>query len=153
MRGHVQARVGGLSPVAFERCFIIEWVTHPCPNLAGQHVAIDGKTVRGDASNGRNALHVVSAWCSDNGLSLGQIATAGKSNEITAIAQLLEALDLSGATVTIDAMGRQHEIAQAIIDAGADYVLPMVKDNQPTLAENLREWLASAQAGELDLSY
>jgi hypothetical protein len=139
--------------VAFERCFIIEWVTHPCPNLAGQHVAIDGKTVRGDASNGRNALHVVSAWCSDNGLSLGQIATAGKSNEITAIAQLLEALDLSGATVTIDAMGRQHEIAQAIIDAGADYVLPMVKDNQPTLAENLREWLASAQAGELDLSY
>lgn len=142
---------GGLSPVAFERCFI-EWVAHLCPSLAGQHVAIDGKTVRGNASNGRNALHLVSAWCSGNGLSLGQIATAEKSNEITAIPQLLAALDLSGATVTIDAMGTQHEIAQAIIDAGADYVL-MVKDNQPTLAENLREWFASVQAGELDRPY
>jgi predicted transposase YbfD/YdcC len=142
---------GRLSPVLFEQCFI-EWVAHLCPSLAGQHVAIDGKTVRGNTGKGHGPLHLVSAWCSGNGLSLGQVATAEKSNEITAIPELLKALDLSGATVTIDAMGTQHEIAQAIIDGGADYVL-MVKDNQPTLAESLRDWFASVQAGGLERPY
>lgn len=110
-------------------------------------MAIDGKTVRDSANDGRHALHLVSAWCSGNGLSLGQIATAEKSDEITAIPELPKALNLSGASVTIDAMGTQHEIAQEII-----YVL-MVKDNQPTLAESLRDWFASVQVGGLDRPY
>lgn len=140
-----------LSSNVFERCFI-DWVGRLCPSLAGQHVAIDGKAVRGSRTREHTALHLVSAWCSNNGLSLGQVSTADKSNEITAIPELLAALELSGATVTIDAMGAQHEIAQTIIDAGADYVLT-VKDNQPKLAESLRLWFGSAMEGTLDRTY
>jgi len=136
-----------LSATGFEQCFI-EWMGQLCPSLAGQHVAIDGKSVRGSRTGEETALHLVSAWCSNNGLSLGQVKTADKSNEITAIPQLLAALELTGATVTIDAMGTQHEIAKTIVDAGADYVLA-VKDNHPLLAESLRLWFASAQAGKL----
>jgi predicted transposase YbfD/YdcC len=102
-----------LSATGFEQCFI-EWMRQLCPSLAGQHVAIDGKTVRRSRTKEEAALHLVSAWCSENGLNLGQVKTADKSNEITAIPQLLAALDLTGATVTIDAMGTQHEIAKTI---------------------------------------
>jgi hypothetical protein len=124
------ARVfGALSVKAFEQCFI-NWVSQLCPALEGQHIAIDGKAVRGSRSATHSALHLVSAWCSDTGLSLGQVSTSEKSNEITAIPELLAALNLEGATVTIDAMGTQHAIAEAIVKAGANYVLA-VKDNQP----------------------
>ncbi|AJY41309.1 DDE_Tnp_1-associated family protein [Burkholderia humptydooensis] len=108
---------GALSAKAFERCFI-DWVGQLCPALAGQHVAIDGKAVRGNRSGTHAALHLVSAWCSNNGLSLGQVSTADKSNEITAIPELLAALDLQGATITIDAIGTQHEIARTIVEPG-----------------------------------
>lgn len=107
-------------------------------DLDGKVVAIDGKTMRGsfDKRRGKSALHVVSAWVSELGLSLGQVAVNEKSNEITAIPELVKALDLSGATVTIDAMGCQKAIAETIIDAGADYILG-VKDNQPTLRASI----------------
>ena len=141
---------GALNPTLFERCFTA-WMSGLCPRLAGCHVAIDGKTVRGSRDGGQAPLHLVSAWCSANGLGLGQVATEYKSNEITAISALLQVLQLQGATVTIDAMGTQHEIADTIVAGGADYVLA-VKDNQPTLADAIRDWFAAAQSGAVGRS-
>ena len=114
--------------------------------LNGKVVAMDGKTMRGslDRRRGKSALHVVSAWVSELGVSLGQIAVDDKSNEITAIPELLATIDVSGATVTIDAMGCQKAIAQAIVDKGADYVLA-VKDNQPNLRTSLELAFAEVQ--------
>ncbi|MCP3712852.1 ISAs1 family transposase [Paraburkholderia sp. CNPSo 3274] len=96
----------------FEACFV-RWVSGICPAVAGQVVAIDGKTVRRSHGMGRNAIHLVSAYCGALGATLGQVRTADKSNEITAIPALLDALLLKGAIVTIDAMGCQREIASA----------------------------------------
>lgn len=103
-------------------------------DLDGKVVAIDGKTMRGsfDRRRGISALHVVSAWVSDLGISLGQISVEDKSNEITAIPELIKTLNLSGATITIDAMGCQKAIAETIIEAKADYILS-IKDNHPKL--------------------
>jgi len=104
------------------------------------HVAIDGKTSRSSYDGDRrpNPLHLVSAWAAEARLFLGQVAVAEKSNEITAIPQLLQLLDIEGDTVTIDAMGCQKEIAKAIVAKKADYVLA-VKDNQPTLHKAIHE--------------
>ena len=102
-------------------------------------VAIDGKTVpRGssDHETGRAAIHMVSAWATENKLSLGQVVVDEKSNEITAIPELLQVLEISGALVTIDAMGCQKEIADQIREREADFVLA-VKQNQPTLYEQV----------------
>ena len=101
-------------------------------------IAIDGKAHRGSARRtvGRSALHVVSAWAVEHHLTLGQVATDAKSNEITAIPELLELLDLNGAVVTIDAMGCQKEIAADIIGRGGQYVLA-AKENQPHLYEDI----------------
>lgn len=103
-------------------------------DLRDKVVAIDGKTMRGSfhRRRGISALHVVSAWVSELGVSLGQISVDDKSNEITAIPELLKTLDVRGATVTIDAMGCQKAIAEAIVDADADYILA-VKENHPKL--------------------
>ena len=111
----------------------------------GQHIAIDGKTLRGsfDTAAGRNPLHLVSAWASEARLTLGQVAVDSKSNEITAIPLLLELLDLKGATVTIDAMGCQKEIARKIVDRGGEYVLAL-KDNHPTLHQAVGEEFTAA---------
>ena len=97
-------------------------------------MAIDGKTVRRshDKRAGRQAIHLVSAWASASTLTLGQVRTDRKSNEITAIPRLLEMLELSGCIVTIDAMGCQKEIAQGILERGADYLLA-VNENQGRL--------------------
>jgi predicted transposase YbfD/YdcC len=105
-------------------------------SLQGEAVAIDGKTLRrsGDRATGKDALHLVSAWATQYGVSLGQVATADHSNEITAIPVLLQVLDLRGATVTIDAMGCQKAIARQVREQEADYVLA-VKDNQKNLAK------------------
>jgi predicted transposase YbfD/YdcC len=110
-----------------------------------KHIAIDGKTLRGsfDQAAGQNPLHLVSAWACEARLTLGQIATDAKSNEITAIPLLLELLDLSGATVTIDAMGCQKEIAQKIVDRKGDYLLAL-KDNHPTLHEAVADEFTAA---------
>jgi predicted transposase YbfD/YdcC len=113
-------------------------------------VAIDGKTLRRshDSKNGLGPLHLVSAWATAHGLSLGQVATEEKSNEITAIPELIERIDVQGAIVTIDAMGCQKEIARKIIDAGGDYVLA-VKDNQPKLHEAIQEVFSDRRQTEL----
>lgn len=137
-----------LSARQFETCFV-RWVGQLCPGLQGQHLAIDGKSVRGSHQGERGPIHLVSAWSATAGLTLGQIRTADKSNEITAIPELLQAIDIKGAVITIDAMGCQHNIATQIVQGGADYVLG-VKDNQPGLAEAIRLWFDSADAGTLD---
>ena len=111
----------------------------------GKHIAVDGKTSRRsfDTEKDRPAIHTVSAWLSDEGLVLGQRKTAAKSNEITAIPELLRTLDLSGATVTIDAMGCQTEIVKTITSGGGHCLLA-VKENQPTLHADVVETFAQA---------
>src|SRR5271154_5234966 len=105
----------------------------------------DGKTLRGsfDTAAGQNPLHLVSAWACEARLTLGQVATDAKSNEITAIPLLLELLNLKGATVTIDAMGCQKDIAQTIVDGKGDYLLAL-KDNHPKLNEAVGEAFTAA---------
>ncbi len=122
-----------LDPEQFQACFL-EWMRAVSEVSEGEVVAIDGKTLRRsyDKQDNRAAIHMVSAWACRNGLSLGQRKVAEKSNEITAIPQLLEVLELTGCIVTIDAMGCQVNIAQTILDQGADYLLAL-KENQGTL--------------------
>jgi predicted transposase YbfD/YdcC len=124
-----------LRPGAFQACFR-QWVKAISDGLHLRHVAIDGKTLRGSGSAQLGPLHLVSAWATEWKLSLGQVAVDSKSNEITAIPELLKLLELQGALVTIDAMGCQKAITEQIVAAGADYVLA-VKDNQPTLHEDV----------------
>jgi predicted transposase YbfD/YdcC len=123
-----------LDPAKLVEC-LKQWLDEVGREI-GKHVAIDGKTLRGsfDKAAQKNPLHLVSAWASEARLTLGQVATDAKSNEITAIPLLLELLDLKEATVTIDAMGCQKEIAEKIVGGGGDYVLAL-KDNHPTLCE------------------
>jgi predicted transposase YbfD/YdcC len=134
------AVLAAIKPAEFEKC-LLSWIMALHEITAGQVVAIDGKTLRRsyDTAGGKAAIHMVSAWATANAISLGQVVVDVKSNEIIAIPKLLEILDLSGCLVTIDAMGCQTEIAAAIIAGGADYVLA-VKDNQPTLADGVREF-------------
>ena len=134
-----------LDAQALERC-LLNWTMALSEDLAGEVVAIDGKALRRslDRRAGQNPLHLVSAWASETGLVLGQVATDAKSNEITAIPALVEMLDLKGATVTIDAMGCQKDIAGKILEKQADYVLA-VKDNQPKLYQDVQRILAEAQ--------
>jgi predicted transposase YbfD/YdcC len=105
------------------------------------HLAIDGKTLRGshDRRHDLGPLHLVSVWATQQGVTLGQVATEAKSNEITAIPVLLDQLDLENAVVTIDAAGCQKSIAAKIVDGGGDYVLAL-KDNQPTLYRAVCDW-------------
>lgn len=126
-----------LCPENFERCFG-EWVASLSTLLDGEVVAIDGKTIRGAKANGISPIHMVSAWACESNLVLGQLKVEEKSNEITAIPNLIESLALEGTTVTIDAMGCQTKIAQKIIDAKANYVLG-VKGNQSELLENIED--------------
>jgi predicted transposase YbfD/YdcC len=137
-----------LKPQAFQACFA-QWVQAIQEVLAIKHIAIDGKTLRGSGSAKLGPLHLVSAWATAQRLSLGQVAVDAKSNEITAIPELLELLDLNGALVTIDAMGCQKAIAQKIIDRGGDYILT-VKDNQEHLRADIQE--AFIQAAENDFA-
>ena len=131
------AILGALRPSEFERC-LLSWIAALHEVTGGQVVAIDGKTLRRsfDAASGKSAIHMVSAWATANHISLGQVVVDEKSNEITAIPKLLQILELSDCLVTIDAMGCQTEIAQAIVGAKADYVLA-VKGNQPTLHDGI----------------
>lgn len=128
-----------VKPQALQEGFIA-WVQGVAEITLGRVVAIDGKTARRsfDKEAGKGPLHMVSAWVTENRLLLGQQACDAKSNEITAIPELIKNLEISGAIVTIDAMGCQKEIAATIREAEADYVLA-VKDNQPTLHVDIRE--------------
>jgi predicted transposase YbfD/YdcC len=122
-----------ISPIEFQNCFM-NWIQAAVEISAGQIVPIDGKTLRRshDRSSNKSAIHMVSAWASQNRVVLGQVKTDEKSNEITAIPELLRVLDVNGCIVTIDAMGCQKKIAEQIIDQGGDYVLGL-KGNQGNL--------------------
>jgi predicted transposase YbfD/YdcC len=140
-----------LKPESFQACFE-SWITSlVSEGVTGKGiVAIDGKTMRRshDHKNGLGPLHLVSAWATANGLSLGQVATEEKSNEIRVIPELIDRIDVKGAIVTIDAMGCQKEIAKKILDAKGDYVLA-VKENQPKLHEAIKEIFSDERQADL----
>ena len=133
-----------LDPQVFEQHFL-EWMQRVAQVTQGQVVAVDGKVLRRshDVGAGRQAIEMVSAWASQNGLALGQVCVEDKSNEISAVPELLRLLDLSGCIVTVDAMNCQKETAEQIISQDADYIMA-VKDNQPTLARDVEELFATA---------
>jgi predicted transposase YbfD/YdcC len=134
-----------INPKKFQEAFVV-WVRGVAQMAEGEVVAIDGKQVRGvRTEDGKEGLRMVSAWASEQRLVLGQLKTAEKSNEITAIPLLLELLALKGCIVTIDAMGCQTEIAAQIIKQEADYVLSL-KGNQGTLYEEVEEYFAWAES-------
>jgi predicted transposase YbfD/YdcC len=144
-----------LKPAAFQACFAawLQSLRATAAAAAGVEqpvLAIDGKTARRshDRSQGLSALHSVSVWASEFGLSLGQVACAEKSNEITAIPELLRLVDIHGAIITIDAMGTQKAIAAQIIDGGGDYVLAL-KGNQETLHQAVIEHIDEQLEGDL----
>jgi predicted transposase YbfD/YdcC len=155
-----------LKPAAFQACFV-NWLQElrdaaaAATGVEQPVLAVDGKTARRshDRKNGLGALHSVSVWASEYGLSLGQVACAEKSNEITAIPELLRLVDLKGAIITIDAMGTQKAIAAQIIEGEADYLLA-VKGNQKTLYQAVmeainKEWendFADVRASQLQTS-
>ncbi len=136
-----------LNPAAFQACFC-QWLQVLRAKVAEASgidqpvLAVDGKTARRshDRANGLGALHAVSVWASELGLSLGQVACAEKSNEITAIPELLALVNIQGAIITIDAMGTQKAIAEQIIDRHADYVLAL-KGNQETLHQAVIDYI------------
>ena len=131
-----------VNPQQLQDCFI-KWVNLLFEITHGEIVAIDGKTLRRsfDNSNERKAIHMINAWACKSHLVLGQFKTKEKSNEITAIPELLKLLDLEGCTVTIDAMGCQKNIAEKIINAKADYVLSL-KDNHKDLRNDVEYFFA-----------
>jgi predicted transposase YbfD/YdcC len=146
-----------LKPDAFQRCFQA-WITDAIPindTMPKRLVAIDGKTCRGshDTAKGLGALHIVSAWASEEGIALGQVATDAKSNEIMAIPELLGQIDLKGTLITIDAMGCQKAIVKRIVTGGGDCVIA-IKDNQPKLLEAVRTFFLDHLERDLeDLQY
>jgi predicted transposase YbfD/YdcC len=144
-----------LKPATFQACYA-NWLNSLRARAAAASgverpvLAIDGKTARRshDRKNGLGALHSVSVWASEFGLSLGQVACAEKSNEITAIPEVLRLVDIKGAIITIDAMGTQKAIAADIIDGGGDYVLAL-KGNQETLHQAVIDHIDEQLEGEL----
>lgn len=143
------AVLGSLNPGAFHDLFR-EWASLLSIRLKAvhkkvrsvsrseKHIALDGKTGRGsvDHANGKSAIHTLNAWCVESGLVIGQMDVDSKTNEITAAPELLKLLDIRGATVTMDAMGCQTEIASAVIKGGGNYLLA-VKENQPSLYHDI----------------
>lgn len=149
--GRVLARI---EPEQFQSCFL-NWIKSIEKVTEKEVVAIDGKTLRRsyDRKSKQSAIHMVSAWASSSGLVLGQGKVSEKSNEITAIPELLTVLELKGCIVTIDAMGCQKEIVSRIAEKEADYVIA-VKKNQPTLYENIKDTFSQAitNPAEFELS-
>lgn len=131
--------MGRIDYTAFSVAFM-NWVQGALPSLADEHIAVDGKTLRGSREQGRSTVHLVSAFAAKARLVLAQQAVCEKSNEITAIPDVLSLLELKGAVVSIDAMGCQKDIAALIVEKEADYVLAL-KDNHPTLANDVGLWL------------
>lgn len=139
-----------LEPDALEqalRAFVVDFAG----GSAGKQIAIDGKTLRRsfDRAAQASAIHMVSAWVYENHAVFGQVKVKDKSNEITAIPELLKLLDLKGATVTMDAMGCQKELAKQIVEGGGNYVLSL-KGNQDTLHTEVREFFEDVRTGILD---
>jgi len=145
-----------IDPEAFTECFV-NWTQAIHTATAGEVVALDGKTVRHsfDTATGKSALHLVSAWASENGLALGQVKVDDKSNEITAIPKLLEMIDVKGRIITTDAMGCQKDIVKRIIDKNGDYVL-CLKGNQESLHDEVKFFFEECRAADfkdVDHSY
>jgi len=134
-----------LAPQAFGEC-LLRWSAALHEATKGEVIALDGKTVRHsfDSATGQGALHLVSAWASENGITLGQLKVDGKSNEIRALPALLKLLDVKGCVVTMDAMGCQKELAGQIVAQGGDYVLGL-KGNQGSLHEETRYFFEEAK--------
>jgi predicted transposase YbfD/YdcC len=131
-----------IHPAQFQKCFL-GWVESMSDRLKLKQIPIDGKAMRGSGrktSAGARTVQVVSAWSSENGVTLAQVRTDEKSNEITAIPELLRLVDITGAIITIDALGTQKAIAEQIIDSGADYVLAL-KGNQETLHQAVLDYV------------
>lgn len=128
-----------LDPRAFLDCFL-RWTQSLRAAVAQEIVALDGKALRRALNGDQSVKYVVSAWAADNGLVLGQLKVADKSNEITALSELLRVLELAGCIVTVDAMGTQKKIAKEIIEADADYVLAL-KGNHETVHEEVKSFL------------
>lgn len=126
-----------LNPDIFEKCFV-DWTNSVRKRTKGEVIAIDGKTMRRAHGKGLKPIHIVSAYATENGIVLGQRTVNSKTNEITAIPELLKMLYLKGCIVTTDAMGCQTNIVKKVIENKADYVLA-VKENQPRLLEDITE--------------
>ena len=133
-----------LNPQQFQQCFL-NWIKAINKITSGEVIAFDGKSLRHsyDKGAGIGAIHMVSAWATQNRLVLGQVKVDGKSNEITAIPELLKLLELSGCIVTIDAMGCQTEIVNLITEQNADYIITL-KKNQGSLYKNVEQLFKSA---------
>lgn len=134
--------ISRLDPAEFQRCFS-NWVKAVNHRLEGELIAIDAKVLRGsyDRESRQSTIHMVSAFATESGMVVGQLKTDSKSNELTAIPELIQLLDIKGCLVSIDAIGCQKDIAAAIIENGGDYLLA-VKGNQKTLANAVHEELA-----------
>lgn len=134
-----------LNPVEFHEGFQ-KWITYLMENIDNEVYAIDGKALRGTAVKGEanSFVHMVSAWACSQQLTLGQVKVNGKSNEITAIPKLLNILDISGATITIDAMGAQTKIANQIINGGGDYIIAL-KGNQSNFHDEVSNFFEQAK--------
>lgn len=137
-----------LDPQQFQQSFV-GWISSVSAVTKGQVVAIDGKTLRRshDRTLGRGAIDMVSAWAAENRLVLGQVKVDEKSSEISAIPELLQVLEISGCIVTIDALGCQKEIAEAILDQEADYVLAL-KENHGRLYQDVVKLFADLEASD-----
>lgn len=138
-----------LNPQEFEAIFR-DWTEQISQKTQGDFIGIDGKTMRGTKGSNFSAAHIVSAWSDSNDLVLAQLKTEAKSNEITAIPQLLEVLLLQGNIVTIDAMGCQREIAQKIIAKGGDYILAL-KENQKELYRDTLDSFRFLEPSSVDM--
>ena len=144
-----------IEPAQFQAA-LLQWHTQLCKSNHGDnddapvHVAIDGKTARGSytMADKSDALHIVSAWATENGVTLGQVDVDSKSNEITAIPQLLDLMDVEGTIVTIDALGCQKTIAEKIVGKSGDYTFA-VKENHPKLAAALEAFFLEAHEENL----
>jgi predicted transposase YbfD/YdcC len=120
-----------------------------CKNMEGGTISFDGKALRGTASSekGTKAIHLLNAWSHENGICIGHMKVADKSNEITAMPKLMELLDLNGVIITADALNTQKSIVKKAIDLGADYILP-VKANHPTLLDDIKLMFEDAHSNE-----
>ena len=139
------------SEVIQEQVCFINWVQDVAEIFPGQVIPIDGKTLRRshDMKSGKAAIHMVSAWAAETKLVLGQVKTEEKSNEITAVPELLNLLDVGGCVVTVDAMGCQKKIAEQIIDQGGDYVFGL-KGNQGNLHKEVEEFFTGGDEQYVD---
>lgn len=141
-----------LNPKSFNTCFT-NWMESVRKMVPGEVIAIDGKSMRGatNIKGSKNMPHIVSAWATENGICLGQVKVLEKSNEITAIPELVEAVLTKGCTITIDAMGCQKEIAKTIIENKADYILA-VKGNQGNLKQAIEDTVRFEQPDTVDIT-